>query len=315
MLLDSNVWRYVVDEKANGALLNFARNGRFEILIAPAVLYEALRLKDALLRNTLIQLMTHRAFFRPMPEAYSEAMEILDEIKSLRPAWLRDEPDLQFFSRLEADWRKKTGGFWVRCKRWPEREAELVCSSERDTMSQAHAQAKTARLEIMKSNWKRNPPMDKTYAMFQSPVAGWKGDEFEAWRMDALTSLTFALKQTEGAYYDWLAPFIKLDAGLLESGDWTAFWVYDADKSRVPRQWLRWAFSFAQRFRTTTPGTPADSQLSTYFLESDLVVTADQALLEILEEVRPYAPCKLPFGHLIPGGTAGVQSLFEKLAN
>ena len=35
-------------------------------------------------------------------------------------------------------------------------------------------------------------------------------------------------------------------------------------------------------------------QLFTYFIETDIVISADKAPTDILEECRPYAPCKLP---------------------
>src|SRR5438128_1849474 len=79
VLLDSNVWRYVVDAGAQGRLLRAAGNWSHSIQIAPAVVYEALRLRDVPLRNRLVALMTNRRFERLMPEAYSEAMEILAE--------------------------------------------------------------------------------------------------------------------------------------------------------------------------------------------------------------------------------------------
>jgi hypothetical protein len=93
VLLDSNVWRYVVYNRSQGALLQAARHGAYDVQIAPVVLYEALRLKDASLRAALVRLMTNPRFHRLMPEAYSESVEILHQIKRVRPEWLRDEPD------------------------------------------------------------------------------------------------------------------------------------------------------------------------------------------------------------------------------
>jgi hypothetical protein len=125
--------------------------------------------------------------------------------------------------------------------------------------------------------------------------------------------MTHGLACTGGPYRDWMAPFIELDDGLLSSAAWGEFWLYATDKSALPRQWMRWAHSFAQRFRKVTPGSPGDTQLSTYFLETDVVVTADKALTEILEECRPYAPCQLPDAKLVPAGAAGVESLLRFL--
>lgn len=313
VLLDTNIWRYVVDEGAQGLLLRVVRDSFCAAQVAPGVVYETLRLKDASLRAKLIRLMTNPRFNRLMPEAYSESMEILEEIKRMRPSWLRVVPDLRFFERLKKDWSRKTGGFWVRCEEAPEAEAKFVSHSEGSLMEQARDQSHVARKEMIKAGWNRNPSMNKTLAGFDFPVPGWRGDMVEMWRIDSLTGLTYGLAQTGNAYRDWIAPFIDLDGGLLGSAGWNEFWLYEADKTLMPRQWLRWAHSFAQRFRKVTPGSMGDVQLATYFVETDVVVTADKALIEILEECRPYAPCRLPEGRLIPAGSAGVVELLRIL--
>jgi hypothetical protein len=275
--------------------------------------YEALRLKDARTRKALVGLMTNAAFERLMPEAYSESVEIIREIMRIHPEWLTLKPDVAYLRRLEKDWRKRTGGFWVRTKRWPEREASYLEIVEEDMISHGIAQSKNARREMMESDWKKNPPMDKTMSTFQARVPGWRGDQFESWRGDALTIVTFALTRVGSAYRDWMGPLLRMEGGLLRSPEWNAFWLYEIDKKDVPRQWLRWAFTFAQRFRKVTAGTPADSQLSTYFLETDLVISADRIFMEILKEIRPFAPCSLPKGKLIRGGSNGIADLFETL--
>ena len=170
-----------------------------------------------------------------------------------------------------------------------------------------------ARDEMKDGDWKRNPPMNKTLFGFQHPVPGWNGEQLEAWRGDSLIGLTYALSRPGNAYRDWIAPFVELDDGLLETAGWTEFWLHLTETKNLPRQWMRWAHAFSQRFRKVTPGTPVDTQLFTYFLETDFVLTADKALIDTLEECRPYAPCRLPAGKLVPGGNSGVDALFEFL--
>jgi hypothetical protein len=308
-LLDTNIWRYVVDNNAQGDLLRLARKGSYKVQIAPGVLYETLRLKDVSLRAALVRLMTNSRFHRLMPEAYSESMEIPREIERARPDWLRDEPDLPFFNRLQEDWSRTMGGFWVRCERSLESEARFLGQSESEMIEGAKIEVQLARKEMMDTGWKRNPPMDKTLAGFKFPVPGWRGDMVEAWRIDSLVSMTYGLAHRRDACRDWIAPFVVLDDGLLRSAAWGEFWLYLADKNAMPRQWLRWAHSFAQRFRKVTPGSPGDTQFATYFIETDVVITADKALIEILEECRPYAPCRLPEGRVVPGGSRGVEEL------
>jgi hypothetical protein len=313
VLLDSNIWRYIVDNGSQGPLLQLARNGRYDVQIAPGVLYEALRLKDASRRASLVNLMTNSRFHRLMPEAYSESMEILQEIERVRPDWLRNTPDLRVFNRLKKDWTRTRGGFWARCERSPLSEARHIAWLESGLIEKARKEVHHARKEMMDAGWKRNPPMDKTLMSFKHPVPGWRGDKLEAWRFDSFIAMTFSLARKDDAYRDWIAPFVELDGNFLRSAAWGEFWFYLADKTKLPRQWMRWAYSFAQRFRRVTPGSPGDTQLSTHFVETDVMITADKALTEIVEECRPYAPFQLPDSKLVPAGVPGVAALFRLL--
>lgn len=314
VLLDTNIWRYVLDNRAQGQLLRLARDSAYHVQIAPGVLYETLRLKNAKLRDSLVRLMTNQRFHRLMPEAYSESMELLHEVERVRPEWLRTSPDVAFFNRLKKDWTRKTGGFWVRCARSPRSEANFLTQVEGRMIEGAKAEVQNARKEMMHLGWKRNPSMNKTLGGFNEPRPGWRGDMVEAWRIDCWFGLSYGLSQRGNAYRDWVAPFVDVDDGLLRSPEWLEFWHYLADKNAMPRHWMRWAHSFAQRFRTVTSGSPGDSQLSTYFIETDIFVTADKTLIDILEECRPFAPQQLPEAMLVPAGPTGVEIILSKMS-
>ncbi|MFD2029364.1 hypothetical protein ACFSKM_01660 [Ancylobacter dichloromethanicus] len=109
--MDSNAWRYVVDAQAQGRLLRAASGPAFRLQIAPAILYEALRMSDPGVKGKLVRLMTNPRFQRLMTEAYAESMEMLLAFEVLLPSWFRDKSDLSFFHRLRKDWSRKTGGF------------------------------------------------------------------------------------------------------------------------------------------------------------------------------------------------------------
>ncbi|MCA0012893.1 hypothetical protein LB561_09905 [Mesorhizobium sp. B292B1B] len=312
-LLDSNIWRYAVDAEAQGALLRAAREGHYAIQISPAVVYEALRLRDLPLRNRLISLMTNRRFRRLMPEAYSESMEILGEIRRLRPDWLRPNPDSTFFARSRNDWSRKMGGFWVRCAESPNDEAQRVQQMEGSLLKQASEQIRGARKQMMESGWKSNPPMDKTFAALPNPVPGWNGEMVEAWRIESWAGLTYALSRQGNPYRDWISPFVEVDHGLLKSPGWVEFWLHSTNAKALPRQWMRWGHSMAQRFRRVTNGSGGDNQLFTYLLETDMVITSDKGFVDILEECRPFAPCPLPTGHLVPAGAPGIEAMLSIL--
>jgi len=314
-LLDTNIWSYVVDSGLQGSLLRAASEGSYHVQIAPAVVFETLRLRDKALRAKRIQLMTNHRFIRLMPEAYSESVEILGEIRRLRPDWLREKPDKPFVDRLEKDWTRTRGGFWVRCARNPDEVAHFVDFVEGDLSQALRQQSLQARKVLIGTDWKRNIAMDKTIASFDGPVPGWRGDSVDMWRVYSLTKLTYGLGRVGSPYRDWIAPFVEVDYGLLKSPAWGEFWLYLVDKIALPRQWLRWAHSYAQMFRKVTPGSAGDTQLFTYFVETDLIITADKALLEILDECRRYAPCALPVGKLVLAGKQGVTELLQVLTS
>lgn len=113
ILLDSNAWRYLVDAGAIGVVRSPPSSSRHEIVIAPAVLHEAAHSADRLLRESLLSAMISRSWRRLMPESYSEAEEIKNEVRRLRPEWLRQPPDTVWFKRLRHDWRRARDGQWI----------------------------------------------------------------------------------------------------------------------------------------------------------------------------------------------------------
>ena len=107
ILIDTNIWRYLLDFDLTSEFINIANNDSYEIQIAPAVLYETLRLKDNKIMRRLIKLITNKNFTRLMPEAYSESMDLLAEVKRIRPQWLKTNPDIESFNKVYRFWTKK----------------------------------------------------------------------------------------------------------------------------------------------------------------------------------------------------------------
>ena len=66
---------------------------------------------------------------------------------------------------------------------------------------------------------------------------------------------------------------------LLKSDALTHFWLHEVDSVHMPRQWLRTALYFLQRFHRVNDGTPADNQLGTYLFDVDLMLSADKNLV------------------------------------
>ena len=307
-LLDTNVWRYVADDGAWPELLRIVHAGRVRVLVAPSVIYEALRTGNPVVRRQLTWVMSLSSWRRLMPEAFSESQELLSEIRRLRPGWLRPAPDKDMLVRQRYDWTRPRGGFWDRVRNGH------IAMSERGVLDRARDEAQQRRQEFQHASRSEDVPLDMVRRRPLHWLPGWKGDDVEDWRWQAWFSTTYALEQTGHPYIEWLDPEIDLTQVLLDETSWLQFWLYEVAPRAMPRFWLRWAFEFLQRFRRVTDGTPCDSQLATYLPEADVVVSADKAFIQIAGKCAPLAPCRLPTPVLVPAGSAGVDALVQQLS-
>jgi rRNA-processing protein FCF1 len=78
VLIDTNVWRYVVDADQVEALRKLGKARDIRVLVAPAVVYEMLRTGDAALRTRLVKAVTLGVWERLMTEAYEVGLTRLD---------------------------------------------------------------------------------------------------------------------------------------------------------------------------------------------------------------------------------------------
>jgi hypothetical protein len=315
VLLDTNVWRYIVDHKAWPDLLRVSRTEHLRILIAPSVLYEALRTQNSEVRHGLARVMTLTRWQRLMPEAFTECQEVISEIRRVRAEWLRPTPDKNMQMRHRYDWTRSRGGFWSRVRDNPDMVAKHIADMDRGMLDRARAESQDRRREFRGSSWSEGVPLSTICSRPLSPVPGWRGDDVEAWRFDSWSSMTSARQVTDHPYSDWMSPIVDLSRPILDNVSWLQFWFYDVEMKKMPRLWLRWAVQFMQRFRRVTDGTPCDAQLATYLPDADVVVSADKALLHIVDKCRPYAPCPLPGTLLIPAGADGVAILLRALSS
>src|SRR5260221_3988825 len=104
VLVDTNVWRYASDADASARLLASVRRRGNQIVVAPSVAYESLRIPNDDTRLRVMGLVTHRAWKRLMPEAYSECHDLVQEIRRLRAEWIRQRPNFSELPRLRYDW-------------------------------------------------------------------------------------------------------------------------------------------------------------------------------------------------------------------
>lgn len=313
VLLDTNIWRYIADEAAFSDLLKVARDNQVHIQVAPSVLYEALASGDRDLRRRLVFVLTDPHWKRLMPEAYTESQELLDEIRRLRPNWIRMDPDHTLYRRLRFDWTRSKGSCWDRARHEPDLAAEAIAAHNGDTLIRARTAAKLNR-DTHRSFHFNMQSIQNARVEPTCPIPGWHGDRIEFWRGTGCSSTIRALRMRGHPYVDWLSGEVNIALILRDAESWTQFWFYDVRPDLMSRFWIRGTFEYLQSFRKITDGSPGDVQLATYLPESDLFLTADKAFVEIAECCRQSAPFHMAHTHLIPGGRKGVDCLLSRLS-
>ncbi len=316
LLLDSNVWRYIVDEDAVEVVRKAARRHGVDIVACPAVAYEALRVDDVDLRRRLIEAITRGSWVRPMPEAFQEAEALRVELARLRPEWMNPSPDLRLWRHLKADWG---GGWWRRARRTPLREAALIDALGGKELEVARQEARDRRGDARAGGLTyEGLNIAEVRAVFEKPVPGWDGTPFEPWRVHGMylwwLHLTDPSVSPGSTLAQWLAPWLLVDAIRRDWPSWLSFWLTETSSVGLPHEWMRWATTWVQQTRKVTAGTPVDSQISSYLFGADSLVTSDGAFVQCLEKVRPHSPRPFAKTVVLPGGRESIQTLESAIA-
>ena len=284
------------------------------ILIAPSVLYEGLRSKDESLRNRLVELMTRSCWTRVLPEAYHESFEFYSEVRRLRPEWARRRiPRRNVFLN---DWKRKTGGFWDRARNDTANEARRLFQLDRGTVDAARAQANDLRATLRSAKWTFEAvDLSRISSRPSKRILGWKRDDLAAWRFSAWTSFNSAIENEEHPFLDWIGPCVDLTRAVRSGESWNRFWFYEIDSQRMSRFWMRWAVELLQGMRKVSDGAPCDTQLATYLVACDALVSADRVLVSIVERCRDRSPVPFASTALVRGGSNGVEDLMRYLVD
>lgn len=314
VLLDSNVWRYIADYGDVDKLVQVTEECRVEIVVAPALVFEAMNLEDEATRRKILRLLAHPRWTRLMPEAFLEAEEIKSIIRRLRPSWLLPAPNLTEVAQLRYDWERPEGGFWSNA-------GEDVAPPQTDESQRSERELALARqesYEIRKrmTEQKRALPETSLGDIYHQPsdsLPGWRGQPIEYWRVPSLNVIRNELAIYTSPYREWLDSEIDVAAIESEPESLTQLWFYEISPADAPRQWTRGAFECLQAFHKVTNGTPVDSQLSSHLVDVDAVVSADRNFVQFAQKCRTDAPFELAQPRLISGGSGAVADLLAVL--
>lgn len=325
ILLDTNVWNYLADHANANVLAKAARLGNAKIVVAPAVVLEAMAVRDSSLLRLRAQLLTDERWKRLMPEAYSECAEVLQETKRLRPDWILRRKPVAAAQRLFRGWRRNAGGFWARIQRTPELASETIREMQHAVLSRAREESKAAREYQVRNNypvWTAPLGSYLTRVGKMRPndcdtveVAAWRRASFNSWSVyvGTVSEQPNPTDMLHG-YIDWLSAeldFLKVQS---DPDAWYKFWIFETEENRMPREWLRWAGGLLQQFSGWTRGTPGDNALTTYLVEADVFITADAGLYRIVQKLHLDAPIRIARPLLVDGGRSGANGTIASIS-
>lgn len=292
ILVDTNIWRYLIDLDSLETVYRAAKDAHGLILACPAVLYEMLRSEDVPLRRRLVKAICRSHWVRLMPEVFEEAEEFKSEISRLRPHWLLPKPNLSEFRKFYNDWNGPRGTWW-RARRDPSQFAAVLRASEGDRMIRIRDDTRELRAEIGKITTYEKVKLDTWTTTFPLKPAGWDGDPVETWRADTMRyyieALLMQVASRSPATREWLEPWIDLTAMRNDLPSFAKMMLYETDSSHMPRSWLRWALQALQATRKTNSGTAVDNQIGSYLVDADVFVTADKVFASIVKRVADEA--------------------------
>jgi hypothetical protein len=315
ILLDTNVWRYLIDSGQHDRLHQIARRSRVQIAIAPLILIETLRLSDPVLRKKIVALQARDCWKRLMPEAYLECDDLRQEILKYHPEWVLEKRDTARFRKLRYDWVRSNGGWWSKTRTETDAVAADYASQDTRVLEMAREQARDTREAVLR----RGEVILGRTSLADIP-GSWttrKGEKVETdgWRVYASAVWENALAQNS-VFRDWLGCDIDVNLLLtLYASEFADFWAYEVQASSLPRMWIRAAMFALQSERKTTDGTPVDAAIAVNLVDVDVIVSADKNFVYMANRIHNEAPMDVGRAFLIQSGRDGVEQLFQFISD
>jgi hypothetical protein len=316
VLLDTNVWRYIVDAGFENRLFQVTRQSNFSISIAPAIIVETLRMSDVQTRRKIIELQTRDCWNRLMPDAFLECEDVKREMMRTHPEWALKSANINLFRKLRYDWVRTKGGFWEKVRNNPERIAEQYKRQDSAALTVVRQQSREIRSKVSEKDQKM---------LNTSSLREWKGSWrnrisgeeviLDAWRVYA-ELIWRNMLSTETAFKQWLGCDFDIKFLLsYDSSEYMRFWQSEVSTEAVPREWIRASIQGMQSERKVTDGNPTDSAIATHAVDVDLIASADKNFIAMLNRLQDEAPFKTAHGLLVQAGKSGVEEFLNLLSD
>lgn len=312
ILLDTNIWRYLVDTGFENKLFQVTHRTNVQICIAPAIIVETLRMSDLRTRRKIIELQTRDCWLRLMPESFLECEDVKREMIRTHPEWELKTKNVNLFRKLRYDWVRTKGGFWEKVRTDSDAVAERYKGQDSAGLAQVREQLRDVRKSVSETGIRmlNTPSLRDWKGSWRNPI---NGEELfaDAWRVYAEVIWGNMLSQ-QSVFKQWLGCELDIDF-LLSYGalDFVRFWQTEVREELVPREWIRASVYGIQSERKVTDGNPTDSAIAIHAVDVDLIASADKNFVAMLNRIQDEAPFKTAHGVLIQAGSAGMDNLLQ----
>ncbi len=286
--LDTNVYSMAASLGDVEALHASCKRGGIQVLASAENLLEILAIPDDNDRRREMTALTRIASkFEQTPLSYRHAMEVLYELRRLRPQWVRSPVGYRKAKAFLAAHREG----WRQARRGEVPPSEAFAAYRRDAESgidrarQHQRGLKEFRKEDVGDAWFLAVGEGNAAAEPLERIDLTDADQ--AWRLDCLGVWQNAIIRKDPAsrdYRDYLGPYLT-DSALLDETSVVSFWLHEVDSLRMPLNRICGLATYFQLRHKIGHGNPLDGLHAGHLIDVDCFVTADRAFFAVCEAI------------------------------
>lgn len=296
LLIDTNLWSYLATECDADSVADVLRRNGHEAVLNSMMLTEALRTGDVAKRTAIVNMMSSW-HWRKLP-VDAEEMELVEEIKRLRPEWLRSIPKTDRLHSFRDYWTKV---YWREARTEPEKVLERLAAST----AEDDAEAEIARVQAAnKAGW---PFLDgdlKSAALSANTAEdhpdpdpgsrlGWPADTpVLMWRISARDVLWAQVGRelagriigyTDRTLHDSLGAYVDLPTMIRDRASFNRFFLFDVEGWNLPRWWWRGTVDILQLGKRLATSNGMDAAHASFLPDCDYLLTTDKRFHETVK--------------------------------
>lgn len=306
LLIDTSVWSYLAEDTGPDTVAALLKRTGHEAVLNSMMLTEALRTGDIGKRTAIVNMMASR-HWRKLP-ADAEAMELVEEVRRLRPEWLRLIPKTARLFSFRDYWTKV---YWREAKTEPEKVLERLAKAT----AEDDAEAENARVQAAnKAMW---PFLegDLASAALAANTAedhpdpdpgsrlGWPADTpVLLWRVSARDIMWATLGReaagrligySDKTQEDSLGAYVDLKAMRKDRESFNRFFLFDIEGWNVPRCWWHGTVEVLQLGKRLANSNGMDAAHASHLPDCDYLFTTDKRFHDIVKVASETmgAPC------------------------